>query len=62
MVKEIKAEFGHVDILVNNAGTMVKRCKIQELEQDVWDKIIVINLSSVFHVTQAVLPLMKEAR
>lgn len=60
MVGEIKAAFGHVDILVNNAGTMVKRCKVEELEQDVWDKIIAVNLNSVFHVTQAVLPLIKK--
>ncbi|MGP4040186.1 SDR family NAD(P)-dependent oxidoreductase [Gracilibacillus sp. D59] len=60
MVSEIKYHFDHLDILINNAGTMVKRCKIEELEQKDWDKIIAINLSSIFHVTQSALPLLKK--
>lgn len=61
MVEDIKSKFGRIDILVNNAGTMVKRAKIEDLEIEALEKIININFTSVFHVTQAVLPLMKKS-
>ncbi|SET15996.1 3-oxoacyl-[acyl-carrier protein] reductase [Salinibacillus kushneri] len=59
MVSNIEAHFNRLDILVNNAGTMVKRSEIESLDPESWYKIIDINLNSVFHVTQMVLPLMK---
>jgi 3-oxoacyl-[acyl-carrier protein] reductase len=59
MVSEIRSSFSRIDILINNAGTMVKRAKIEELDVESWNKIMDINVNSVFHVTQAVLPLMK---
>ena len=62
MVTEIRNKFERLDILVNNAGTMVTRTKIEDLEEDTWNKIININLNSVFHVTQAALPLMKQQK
>jgi 3-oxoacyl-[acyl-carrier protein] reductase len=62
MVSEIREKYNRIDILINNAGTMVTRSKIENLEQDTWNKIIDINLNSVFHVTQAVLPLMKQKK
>jgi 3-oxoacyl-[acyl-carrier protein] reductase len=60
MVAEIEKQFGQLDILINNAGTMVTRTKIEDLDQNTWDKIMNINLNSVFHVTQAALPLLKK--
>ena len=59
MVEEIKIKFGRIDVLINNAGTMVQRARIEDLEIETLEKIININFTSVFHVTQAVLPLMK---
>lgn len=60
MTEEIKNEFGRIDVLINNAGTMVQRAKVEEIEIDTLDKIINVNFTSVVHVTQSVLPLMKE--
>ncbi|WP_088032156.1 SDR family NAD(P)-dependent oxidoreductase [Evansella clarkii] len=59
MVEEIFSKYQQIDILVNNAGTMVKRAKIGEIDVETWNKIFDINLTSVLHVTQAVLPIMK---
>jgi 3-oxoacyl-[acyl-carrier protein] reductase len=36
------------DVLVNNAGSMVGRTPIVEMDADRWDKIIAVNLRSVF--------------
>ncbi len=52
---------GDVDILVNNAGIQhVSPVETFPLEK--WDAIIAINLSSVFHTTRAVLPMMKNKK
>jgi len=59
MVRIIGERFGRVDILVNNAGTMVKRIRFEQLDEFWWDRIINVNLKSVFLVTRAALPLMK---
>ncbi len=59
MAGEIGARFGGVDVLVNNAGSFVERRPFEELDGELWDRIMAVNLKSVFLVTQAVLPLMR---
>ncbi|HYI67385.1 MAG TPA: glucose 1-dehydrogenase [Candidatus Limnocylindrales bacterium] len=44
--------FGHVDALVNNAGILT-RATVQELDPAVWDRVISVNLRSVFLCSQA---------
>lgn len=57
MVSEVLNSFGHIDILVNNAGTS-QISSIIELEEEVWDRIMNLNLKGVFLCTQAVMPTM----
>ncbi len=59
MVEQIKETFGRIDVLVNNAGSMVKRARLEELDEDLFDRIMAVNLKSVYLVTKAVFPLMK---
>jgi len=54
---EIKNAAGRIDILVNNAGATANG-KIGTLSGSDWDKVIDVNLSSVFRVTRAFLPLL----
>lgn len=44
--------FGHVDGLVNNAGILT-RATVEELEPADWDRVIRVNLRSVFLCSQA---------
>lgn len=60
MVAKIEKAFGRVDILVNNAGSMVQRSKIEDMDEELWDRVFNVNLKSAFLVTKAVLPLMKK--
>ncbi|PNW10485.1 2-deoxy-D-gluconate 3-dehydrogenase [Microbacterium testaceum] len=43
----------HIDVLVNNAGT-IERAPAAVHELDAWDRVLQINLSSPFRLTQAV--------
>lgn len=59
MVAKIKETFGRIDVLMNNAGSMIKRARLEELDEALFDRIIDVNLKSVYLVTKAVVPLMK---
>lgn len=48
----------HVDVLVNNAGSLIGRHKLAEMPSEHWEKTIMLNLSSVFYITQAAVPYM----
>jgi NAD(P)-dependent dehydrogenase (short-subunit alcohol dehydrogenase family) len=52
---------GRVDILVNNAGTN-KPQAIDQIDDDTWNEVLEINLSSVMALTRALVPQMKERR
>ncbi len=61
LVEGAEAALGPVDILVNNAGVIIKS-PLDALTAGVWDDTLRINLSSAFHMTQAVLPGMRARR
>ncbi len=58
--RALVAAAGRCDILVNNAGIQ-HVAPIDSFPPATWDRIIAINLSSVFHTTAAALPLMRAA-
>jgi 3-oxoacyl-[acyl-carrier protein] reductase len=60
MVAQITQVYGRVDILMNNAGSLIKRTRLEDLDEELWDRVMNVNLKSVYLVTKAVLPLMKE--
>ena len=61
LVQAAQAALGPIDIVVNNAGVIIKS-PLDALTAAVWDDTLRINLSSAFHVTQAVLPGMRARR
>ncbi|MEG0928210.1 MULTISPECIES: 3-oxoacyl-[acyl-carrier-protein] reductase [Chryseobacterium] len=59
LVEDVMEEFGKIDILVNNAG-ITKDNLLLRMSKDDWDKVIKVNLDSVFNLTKAVIkPMMK---
>jgi 3-hydroxybutyrate dehydrogenase len=58
MVRQTTETFGGVDIMVNNAGIQ-HVAPIEEFPDEKWDAVLAINLSSAFHATKLVLPLMR---
>ncbi|WP_135557591.1 SDR family NAD(P)-dependent oxidoreductase [Paenibacillus cymbidii] len=61
MTAEIEAGFGQLDILINNAGSLIQRARLEDLDEELWDRIMAVNLKSVYLVTKAALPLLKRA-
>jgi 3-oxoacyl-[acyl-carrier protein] reductase len=60
LAKEVHKEFGSIDILVNNAG-ITKDNLLMRMSEDDFDKVIEVNLKSVFNLTKAVIrPMMKQ--
>ncbi|MDC5698519.1 3-oxoacyl-ACP reductase FabG [Intrasporangium calvum] len=59
MVAAVRDQHGRVDVLVNNAG-WDKAAPFLDLEQELWPRIIGINLYGVLHTMKAVLPIMAE--
>ena len=47
-------------ILVNNAGGLIARRKVAEMDEAFWDKVMAVNLKSVFLVARAALPCMAD--
>ena len=56
----VGANHDRVKALVNNAGTNFVK-KLEELEEDDWHRIIGIDLSSVYYMSKAFLPLLRKA-
>lgn len=52
-------KFGHIDILVNNAGILTQSL-IQNMSIETWDRMIEVDLKSVFLTTRFVVPYMIE--
>lgn len=61
LVPEVLNEFGRIDVLVNNAGLTRDNLLFRMSEED-WDKVVDVNLKSVFLMSRAVQKHMVEQR
>src|SRR6266508_4591395 len=60
-VEKISSELGQIGVLVNNAAITRDGLMLRMKRED-WDDVINTNLTGVFLMTQAVLPMMTKAR
>ena len=58
MVEGVVSEHGRVDVLVNNVGIVEVGDNIFNLTRESWDRVIAINLTSVFLTSKFVVPHM----
>lgn len=55
----VKETFGKIDILANNAGVSARE-PIYDYSPEAFDKVMQLNVNSVFYCSKAVAPIMKE--
>ena len=59
LVKDVISDFGGIQVLINNAG-ITKDNLLMRISEEDFDKVIEVNLKSVFNLTKAVIrPMMK---
>lgn len=61
LCKTVLADFGKVDILINNAG-ITRDTLMLRMSEEQWDKVIEVNLKSVFNLTKHMLRSMLKNR
>ena len=60
LVEDVLKDFGSIDILINNAG-ITKDNLLMRISEEDFDKVIEVNLKSVYNLTKAVIkPMMKQ--
>jgi 3-oxoacyl-[acyl-carrier protein] reductase len=60
MIKFATDQYGRLDILFNNAGIPMAKTLVEDVEEALWDRIISVNLKSVFLASKIAIPLMKK--
>jgi len=61
LVNSIEQEFGRLDGLVHNAGILGQRLSIEQYDVAEWQRVMHINLTVPFVLTQALLPLLRQS-
>ena len=57
---ETEKKFGRIDIFINNAGMAGMNTTVAKYPLDEWNKVINLNLNSVFYCCKAVVPFMEK--
>lgn len=61
LAASIEAEFGRLDGLVHNAGILGDRFSIAQFDAVQWQKVMHVNVTAAFALTQVLLPLLEAA-
>lgn len=59
-VAQAKERFGGIDVLINNAGVALRK-RFEDMTETEWQRMIDVNVSGMFTVTQEVLRVMDSA-
>jgi NAD(P)-dependent dehydrogenase (short-subunit alcohol dehydrogenase family) len=60
VVEQTLREFGKIDILFNNAG-IIRRATILDLSEEDWDRVMSVNVKSIYLLSREVIPHMQRA-
>ena len=61
MIEAVTGTLGEIDVLINNAGVLIGK-PFEELTLDDWDTTMATNVRSLYLVSRAVLPGMRQRR
>jgi NAD(P)-dependent dehydrogenase (short-subunit alcohol dehydrogenase family) len=60
VVERTLREFGGIHVLFNNAG-IIRRASVIELSEEDWDRVMAVNVKSMFLMSRQVIPIMSAA-
>ncbi|WP_115718862.1 YciK family oxidoreductase [Gallaecimonas mangrovi] len=61
MAVTIENQFGHLDGVLMNAGELGELTPFEQIDDETWDKVMLVNVDATFRMTRALLPLLKDA-
>ncbi len=61
LAQSIESEFGRLDGLVHNASILGERFSIEQYDAVLWQKVMHVNVTAAFALTQVLLPLLHES-
>ncbi len=61
LAQSVESEFGRLDGLVLNASILGERYPIEQYDAVLWQKVMHVNVTSAFAITQVLLPLLLQA-
>ena len=61
LARSIEDEFSRLDGLVHNAAILGQRLSIEQYDPGEWQKVVHINLTAPFVITQLLLPILKKS-
>lgn len=62
LVRQCTERLGAPDIVVNNAGTTHVNQPMLQVDEATFDRMFAVNVKSIYHMAQAVVPLMRARR
>jgi 3-oxoacyl-[acyl-carrier protein] reductase len=60
--KQVIQQFGKIDILINNAGTLDHTARLEDQNDEFWERDLRVNLTGAYNCCKAVWPFMKEQK
>jgi NAD(P)-dependent dehydrogenase (short-subunit alcohol dehydrogenase family) len=61
LTEQIESRYGRLDGLLHNAAVLGDRSPIEHYHIELWQRVIHVNLNTVFILTRCLLPLLREA-
>ena len=64
LIEKTLGHYGRLDVLVNNAGTtkVIPHSDLEAVTDEVWDRILKVNVVGTWNVSRAAAPALKESR
>ena len=60
VVERISKKLGTIHVLFNNAG-IIRRASVVDLDEEDWDRVMAVNVKSIYLMSREVIPLMAKA-